>query len=150
MAAGTGFTRTGYNFAGWSDGSQVLTASTSYQMPVVNTQLTAQWTVALPNTPAAPTAVAGDGSAVVTVTPGMFLADNNTLSLFSFNTNATLPLIAKLFNTSVIPFVLITYVRAITTNFELHKKIAKYTFPLWLYVTISGVLVYYLISPYYS
>ena len=49
----------------------------------------------------------------------------------------------------VIPFVLITYVRAITTNFELHKKIAKYTFPLWLYVTISGVLVYYLISPYY-
>jgi putative membrane protein len=50
----------------------------------------------------------------------------------------------------VIPFVLITYVRAITTNFELHKKIAKYTFPLWLYVTISGVLVYYLISPYYS
>jgi len=50
----------------------------------------------------------------------------------------------------VIPFVLITYVRAITTNFELHKKIAKYTFPLWLYVTISEVLVYYLISPYYS
>ena len=32
---------------------------------------------------------------------------------------------------------------------DLHKKIAKYTFPLWLYVTISGVLVYYLISPYY-
>jgi len=50
----------------------------------------------------------------------------------------------------VIPFVLITYVRAITKNIELHKKIAKYTFPLWLYVTISGVLVYYMISPYYS
>jgi len=46
--------------------------------------------------------------------------------------------------------VLITYVRAITKNIELHKKIAKYTFPLWLYVTISGVLVYYMISPYYS
>ncbi|MCF6182894.1 DUF420 domain-containing protein [Lutibacter sp.] len=49
----------------------------------------------------------------------------------------------------VIPFVLITYVRAITNNIELHKKIAKYTFPLWLYVAISGVLVYILISPYY-
>ena len=49
----------------------------------------------------------------------------------------------------VIPFVLITYVRAITNNIELHKKIAKYTFPLWLYVTISGVAVYLMISPYY-
>ncbi len=49
----------------------------------------------------------------------------------------------------VIPFVLITYVRAITNSIELHKKIAKYTFPLWLYVTISGVLVYLIISPYY-
>lgn len=49
----------------------------------------------------------------------------------------------------VIPFVLITYVRAITNNFELHKKIAKITFPLWLYVTISGVVVYLMISPYY-
>ena len=50
---------------------------------------------------------------------------------------------------AVIPFVLITYVRAITNNIELHKKIAKYTFPLWLYVAISGVLVYFMISPYY-
>lgn len=49
----------------------------------------------------------------------------------------------------VIPFVLITYVRAITNAIELHKKIAKYTFPLWLYVTISGVIVYIMIAPYY-
>ncbi len=49
----------------------------------------------------------------------------------------------------VIPFVLITYVRAITNNVQLHKKIAKITFPIWLYVAISGVLVYLLISPYY-
>ena len=49
----------------------------------------------------------------------------------------------------VIPFVLITYVRAITKNFEKHKKIARTTFPLWLYVAISGVVVYVLISPYY-
>jgi len=49
----------------------------------------------------------------------------------------------------VIPFVLITYVRAITKNFESHKKIARITFPLWLYVAISGVVVYIMISPYY-
>ena len=49
----------------------------------------------------------------------------------------------------IIPFVLITYVRAITNNIERHKKIAKVTFPLWLYVAISGVIVYLMISPYY-
>ncbi|MGV6830992.1 MAG: DUF420 domain-containing protein [bacterium] len=50
----------------------------------------------------------------------------------------------------IIPFVLITYVRAITNNFERHKKIARITFPLWLYVAVSGVLVYLMISPYYA
>ncbi|GAL62480.1 DUF420 domain-containing protein [Algibacter lectus] len=49
----------------------------------------------------------------------------------------------------VIPFVLITYVRAITNNIEKHRKIAKITFPLWLYVAVSGVVVFMMISPYY-
>ncbi|MCB0382065.1 MAG: DUF420 domain-containing protein [Psychroserpens sp.] len=49
----------------------------------------------------------------------------------------------------IIPFVLITYVRAITNNIERHKKIAKITFPLWLYVAVTGVIVYLMISPYY-
>mgnify|MGYP000551355727 FL=1 len=50
----------------------------------------------------------------------------------------------------IISFVLITYVRAITNNFEKHKKIARITFPLWLYVAITGVIVYVMISPYYA
>ncbi len=54
-----------------------------------------------------------------------------------------------LLSIAVIPFVLITYVRAITNNIELHKKIARITFPLWLYVAITGVIVYIMISPYY-
>ena len=54
-----------------------------------------------------------------------------------------------LLSVAVIPFVLITYVRAITNQVELHKKIARFTFPLWLYVAISGVIVYLMISPYY-
>ncbi|SDB57810.1 putative membrane protein [Flavobacteriaceae bacterium MAR_2010_188] len=49
----------------------------------------------------------------------------------------------------VIPFVLITYVRAISADFERHKKIARITFPLWLYVAVTGVIVYIMISPYY-
>ena len=50
---------------------------------------------------------------------------------------------------ALIPLVLISYVRAIQKQFEYHKKIAKITFPIWLYVTITGVVVYLMISPYY-
>lgn len=50
----------------------------------------------------------------------------------------------------VIPLVLITYVRALAERFDKHKKIAKITFPIWLYVAITGVIVYLMISPYYA
>ncbi len=50
----------------------------------------------------------------------------------------------------VIPFVLFTYARALAGNFERHKALAKYTFPLWLYVAVTGVIVYLMISPYYK
>ncbi|QMU63014.1 MAG: DUF420 domain-containing protein [Flavobacteriaceae bacterium] len=50
----------------------------------------------------------------------------------------------------VIPFVLITFMRAKLGQFTKHKKIAKITFPLWLYVAITGVVVYLMISPYYG
>lgn len=50
----------------------------------------------------------------------------------------------------VIPFVLVTYVRALAKNFDRHRKIARITFPLWLYVAITGVVVYLMIAPYYS
>tara|TARA_B100000902_G_scaffold3803_1_gene4858 strand:- start:513 stop:1034 length:522 start_codon:yes stop_codon:yes gene_type:complete len=49
----------------------------------------------------------------------------------------------------LIPMVLTSYVRAIQKQFDPHKKIAKITFPIWLYVTITGVIVYLMISPYY-
>lgn len=49
----------------------------------------------------------------------------------------------------IIPLVLITYVKALAKRFDKHKKIAKITFPIWLYVAITGVVVYLMISPYY-
>jgi putative membrane protein len=49
----------------------------------------------------------------------------------------------------IIPLVLITYVRALAKVFDKHKKIARITFPIWLYVAITGVVVYLMISPYY-
>ena len=51
---------------------------------------------------------------------------------------------------AIIPLVLITYVRALSKHFENHKKIARITFPLWLYVAVTGVVVYLMISPYYT
>lgn len=50
---------------------------------------------------------------------------------------------------AVIPLVLITYIKALAGRFDKHKKIAKITFPIWLYVAVSGVIVYFMISPYY-
>jgi putative membrane protein len=50
----------------------------------------------------------------------------------------------------VIPFVLFTFVRALSGNFERHRALAKFTFPLWLYVAVTGVIVYLMISPYYK
>jgi len=49
----------------------------------------------------------------------------------------------------IIPLVLVTYVRAISKLFADHKKIARYTFPIWMYIAVTGVIVYLMISPYY-
>ena len=48
----------------------------------------------------------------------------------------------------IIPFVLFTYVRALAEKFDKHRKLARITFPMWLFVAVSGVVVYLMISPY--
>ena len=54
-----------------------------------------------------------------------------------------------LLSIALIPLVLISYVRAIQKEFSNHRKIAKITFPIWLYVAVTGVLIYIMISPFY-
>ncbi|WP_346237408.1 DUF420 domain-containing protein [Niabella insulamsoli] len=49
----------------------------------------------------------------------------------------------------ILPFILFTAYRGLVGEFDRHRKIAKITWPLWLYVAITGVLVYVMISPYY-
>jgi putative membrane protein len=49
----------------------------------------------------------------------------------------------------IVPFVLLSVYFGITKQYASHRKVSKWTFPLWLYVAISGVIVYLLISPYY-
>jgi putative membrane protein len=50
----------------------------------------------------------------------------------------------------VIPFVLFTYLFAYEQNFEKHRKWAKIAWPIWVYVAITGVIVYKMISPFYK
>jgi putative membrane protein len=49
-----------------------------------------------------------------------------------------------------LPFILYTAYRASIAEYASHKKLAKFVYPVWLYVAITGVVVYFLISPYYT
>ncbi len=51
---------------------------------------------------------------------------------------------------AIIPLVLKTYAKAYLNKFQEHRKLAKITFPIWLYVAVTGVIVYLMISPYYQ
>lgn len=55
-----------------------------------------------------------------------------------------------LLSIGVIPLVLFTFVKGLTRDLKRHRALAKYTFPLWLYVAVTGVVVYLMISPYYA
>lgn len=50
----------------------------------------------------------------------------------------------------ILPFILFTAYRALTGDYQKHKKLARVTWPVWLYVSVTGVVVYLLISPYYT
>lgn len=50
----------------------------------------------------------------------------------------------------ILPFILFTAYRGMTGEYVKHKKLSRYTFPLWLYVSITGPVIYLMISPYYA
>jgi putative membrane protein len=50
----------------------------------------------------------------------------------------------------ILPFILFTAYRAMTAEFDKHKKLSRITWPLWFYVALTGPIVYLMISPYYS
>lgn len=49
----------------------------------------------------------------------------------------------------VLPLVLLSFYRGLMLDIERHRKLVRYSYPIWLYVTITGVIVYFMISPYY-
>lgn len=55
-----------------------------------------------------------------------------------------------LLSAGVVPLVLFTFFRALSGDFERHRALAKFTFPVWLYVSVTGVIVYLMISPFYT
>jgi len=50
----------------------------------------------------------------------------------------------------ILPFILFTAYRSMIGEFARHKKLARITWPIWFYVAVTGVLVYFMISPYYN
>jgi putative membrane protein len=50
----------------------------------------------------------------------------------------------------ILPFILFTAYRALIGEYPRHKKLARITWPIWFYVAVTGVIVYWMISPYYS
>tara|TARA_B100000809_G_scaffold42373_1_gene36844 strand:- start:3031 stop:3558 length:528 start_codon:yes stop_codon:yes gene_type:complete len=87
---------------------------------------------------------------------GMYIAYHMTSNSTSFGGEGAIKMLYFIIlishiilSIAIIPLVLITYSRTLSKQFDKHKKIAKITFPIWLYVAVTGVVVYFMISPYY-
>jgi putative membrane protein len=50
----------------------------------------------------------------------------------------------------IVPLVLLSVYFAVSNQIARHRRIARWTFPIWLYVAVTGVVVYFMISPYYT
>jgi putative membrane protein len=78
------------------------------------------------------------------------LEDSEKLTLGSITYIYYFILISHILLSIIItPFVCFTYLRGWLGDYEGHKKLTRITFPLWMYVAVSGVIVYFMISPYY-
>ena len=80
----------------------------------------------------------------MTTDPTPFLGEGSVKTVYFFILISHIIL-----SVALIPLVLISYVRAFQKEFPEHKKISKITFPIWLYVAVTGVIVYIMIAPYY-
>ena len=80
----------------------------------------------------------------MTTDPTPFLGEGSVKTLYFFILISHIVL-----SVALIPLVLISYVRAFQKEFPEHKKISKITFPIWLYVAVTGAIVYLMIAPYY-
>lgn len=80
---------------------------------------------------------------------GLLSADELSIVGFSRHVYLALLLSHVLLSLVVVPFVLISLYYGLTRQIDRHKRVVRYTYPVWLYVSITGVLVYFMIKPYY-
>lgn len=79
------------------------------------------------------------------------LSANEQLQIGSLRIIYLVILFTHIFLAAVIlPFILFTAYRGLIADFTVHKKMARYTWPLWFYVAVTGPIIYLMISPYYS
>jgi putative membrane protein len=84
-----------------------------------------------------------NGNGLLESTERLAIADTQNLYFFILISHIFLSLV-------VIPLVLYAYKFAWEGDFEKHKKWTRFAFPIWLYVAVTGVVVYYMISPFYG
>ena len=84
-----------------------------------------------------------DHSGLVDATEKAAVATSRVIYLIILNTHILAAAV-------IFPFILFTFIRGYTMQVEAHKKLARFTYPLWLYVTITGPLCYLLLMPYYK
>jgi uncharacterized membrane protein YozB (DUF420 family) len=78
--------------------------------------------------------------------PTKFMGEGDAVRYFYFILLGTHTILAALMT----PFILMTLWRALKGKFELHKKLARYVFPVWLYVSVTGVIVYLMLYQIYK
>lgn len=83
-----------------------------------------------------------DGNGVLSEAEAMAVSSSRSVYLIILLSHILLAII-------VVPLVLLALIYALKKSFVKHKRIVKYAYPIWLYVSITGVVVYFMISPYY-
>ncbi|MDZ4838891.1 MAG: DUF420 domain-containing protein [Bacteroidota bacterium] len=76
-------------------------------------------------------------------------AEKTIIPAWRFTTYYVILITHIVLATIIVPMALLTITRIYRGNVAKHKKLARYTFPIWLYVSITGVVVYLMISPFY-
>lgn len=83
-----------------------------------------------------------DGDGVLSDAERLAVAGKRTFYLILLITHITLAAL-------ILPFILFTFIRAYTGQFDKHRKMARWVWPLWFYVAVTGPIAYYMLAPYY-
>lgn len=83
-----------------------------------------------------------DGNGILSDAEKLAVGGQRTLYLLILVTHIVLAAV-------ILPFILFTFIRAYTGQYEKHRKMAKWVWPLWFYVALTGPIAYYMLAPYY-